>query len=1129
MTRKNKKSVLCFVFLLTFCSQLAFSQLTSFTLSVTKTDVTCTGNGSLTFQVSGTNPQASVVYSVFLLPNLTTPLAVLTATTLNGLSAGNYHVVATQTLGNLSNVQQQDIVIGGAVIPLVYQLSGSNNSCGNGIITVNVVQGYASTYEIISGPIVRPSQVSNVFSGLTPGVYVIRVYDTCSDAVVQTYTLSNSASQFQIISVKVPECELNFCDTTRIEVAIFGTTINYPLTVEYTVFPPSGTPIVINQTVSSGGSPNETISTAIPFYNAQNYSCNIRITDNCGNIITSDANPIFKELSLEAIQNPQLCNKNIELNVCSFLPPFTVSFISAPSAFNPTLFNNNHPGPFSISPVSYESSGTNQMPVGLYVIQITDACGRSAQSQVTLDESVEPGFQILPTGCGFGQVSMPVPGGSSVASVIMTGAPLGYNHVLPYDVSFNISGGQFVMMNLPVGVYTFTVISTCGQTYFYTINIPPATPEALSSSFIRGCEVGEGSIKLSFQFSALVAISITVAPATFPHPLPYNVSFNLFGGVFYMNSLPEGIYTFIIKDACNFERYFSYNVPGYAVISDAVVLEANCGSFNLLLDYRVSETAPHNYWLQKRDAVTGQWKHPITGSPYVTGTDPTATNSYALSNNSNNLNIASVGSFRVLKTNSIYGNGNPNLQSCFKIVKEFIFTGAPKIITAYNLPCTNNSGNVVIVAEGLAPLSYSITTKDNQPFNVNNGNQITFSGLLPGIYNFQVKDVCGNIVNQLFDLNSLPLPNISQSILCDGQNGQLMVQGFPFLNYQWYKGTNPTQILSTTSTLNFTPFAGSADSGIYYVRMYSAIPNLCTDQLLSYTILNSGSAPEAGNGTTITVCGSTAIIDLFSLLTGTFNTTGIWEEITNSGMLAGHNWLPVGVPFGEYQFRYHVDGLCGSLDEAVVVIHFNNIPLPPTATVNPLICGSESIYLSASTVPSSTYEWIGPNGFSSTEQNPVIVSASALSSGTYTVTAKIGTCPSSPSSVMVNVENPPQFQMTHTCIENENIIIVDPIANSFDPTIASYLWSGPENFTSSENPITITGAKSGVYRVTVTTLNGCSTSATVAVTTTLCNFPAGISPNGDGDNDILDLTGFEVLKFKVFSRYGRVVFEQDNY
>ncbi|MBC7606665.1 MAG: gliding motility-associated C-terminal domain-containing protein, partial [Burkholderiales bacterium] len=47
--------------------------------------------------------------------------------------------------------------------------------------------------------------------------------------------------------------------------------------------------------------------------------------------------------------------------------------------------------------------------------------------------------------------------------------------------------------------------------------------------------------------------------------------------------------------------------------------------------------------------------------------------------------------------------------------------------------------------------------------------------------------------------------------------------------------------------------------------------------------------------------------------------------------------------------------------------------------------------------------------------------------------------------------------------------------------------------------------------------------------TTLCNFPAGISPNGDGDNDILDLTGFEVLKFKVFSRYGRVVFEQDNY
>jgi gliding motility-associated-like protein len=38
-----------------------------------------------------------------------------------------------------------------------------------------------------------------------------------------------------------------------------------------------------------------------------------------------------------------------------------------------------------------------------------------------------------------------------------------------------------------------------------------------------------------------------------------------------------------------------------------------------------------------------------------------------------------------------------------------------------------------------------------------------------------------------------------------------------------------------------------------------------------------------------------------------------------------------------------------------------------------------------------------------------------------------------------------------------------------------------------------------------------------------------ITPNNDGNNDSFDLTGYNVLKFQVFSRWGRLVYEQDNY
>ncbi len=75
------------------------------------------------------------------------------------------------------------------------------------------------------------------------------------------------------------------------------------------------------------------------------------------------------------------------------------------------------------------------------------------------------------------------------------------------------------------------------------------------------------------------------------------------------------------------------------------------------------------------------------------------------------------------------------------------------------------------------------------------------------------------------------------------------------------------------------------------------------------------------------------------------------------------------------------------------------------ATSNSPICLGESINLNAATVSGSTYDWTGPNGFVSSSQNPIILSATNLESGIYTLTVTNTSCSSFSSSNVTVVIN----------------------------------------------------------------------------------------------------------------------------
>ncbi|MEI8048077.1 MAG: SBBP repeat-containing protein, partial [Bacteroidota bacterium] len=75
----------------------------------------------------------------------------------------------------------------------------------------------------------------------------------------------------------------------------------------------------------------------------------------------------------------------------------------------------------------------------------------------------------------------------------------------------------------------------------------------------------------------------------------------------------------------------------------------------------------------------------------------------------------------------------------------------------------------------------------------------------------------------------------------------------------------------------------------------------------------------------------------------------------------------------------------------------------PAITGNSDICVGETLSLSTTASPGYMYQWSGPNGFASTNQNVSIPNATMVNSGTYTLIVTIGGCASLPVNKIVTV------------------------------------------------------------------------------------------------------------------------------
>ena len=178
---------------------------------------------------------------------------------------------------------------------------------------------------------------------------------------------------------------------------------------------------------------------------------------------------------------------------------------------------------------------------------------------------------------------------------------------------------------------------------------------------------------------------------------------------------------------------------------------------------------------------------------------------------------------------------------------------------------------------------------------------------------------------------------------------------------------------------------------------------------------------------------------------------------------------------GTYSLAVTVNGCTSPAGTTSVVV--NPLPATPAPSNGGPYCAGGTIALSTPAVAGATYHWTGPNGFTSSLQNPTRANATLADAGTYFVTVTTNGCPSAGGTTSVVVSAVPATPAAANggpyCAGATIALSTPAVAN------ATYAWTGPNGFTSAlQNPTrtNATAADAGAYSVTVT-VGGCTSAA----------------------------------------------------
>lgn len=180
-------------------------------------------------------------------------------------------------------------------------------------------------------------------------------------------------------------------------------------------------------------------------------------------------------------------------------------------------------------------------------------------------------------------------------------------------------------------------------------------------------------------------------------------------------------------------------------------------------------------------------------------------------------------------------------------------------------------------------------------------------------------------------------------------------------------------------------------------------------------------------------------------------------------------------------------------NELSYTVHAN--PSATAATSASVVCIGDDIHLLGSSDTGTTYEWLGPNAYTSALQNATIPMVNTNASGAYSLITTSNGCDSEISTVSVVVSNP-----TLTISNSSHFLCLGSNATltAMSADAVTYAWNGSSATTSA---IVVNPAVNTAYSATITNAHSCSVAATASITImtlTISGSDAAVCPGVTG-------------------------------
>ncbi len=781
------------------------------------------------------------------------------------------------------------------------------------------------TYELVSpSPMIRPSQSSNVFTGLQPGGYTIKVTDACGKSGTGTFTIAQVITNSSI-GLSIQNIQSACAGTPSGTATLFANGTRPP----YTMALVNSSPVLVAPITATLRDP-VTANYYVTFTGLLPGVYTVDATDGCGKVrratftVTASTAPTATTVASASCATSPTGTLNVTATAATGL-----SGSGAPGTFQYALI-----APSAVTRPFQTSSVFETLPPGSYTIAVRDVCGNVGTATATISAAAAPTF-----GTAFTSLSCPNGGTGSIEAQISAvggGSPFLFDLVAPSPVTRPAQTDN-TFSNLPPGVYTVRLTDVCGSQVTSNVTVNAGTAPTFTTTITASCTTpAAGTITVAPSATSIPPFSFElISPGAAIRPLQGSNIANTVNSIF--TGLDQGGYTIRMTDGCGVP------VTNTATVSAPTALAFPAGSTTvpscaasstgrIIVAQPTTGLGAYRYELIAPSAVTA-------GPQYSRVFDNLPVGSYTVRITDSCGTQVTIGAPLTIAAATAPTLSATNTSSC---------ATASGTITA--LATTANQGGGTYLYSLIAP---SPVTRPNQASPI-------FTGLPAGAYTVQITDQCGATGTTTTTITAAGAftPAAGGSVVgCTGSayraqiivtNPQNFTPGGPIpagsgggpYTYALYDAANTTLLAGPQSSNIFSTVIPVAGNPSHTVRVTDACGNTSTVGL-------AVNPPTALSNATISATTSSCAASNTGVIKVTTTPTGglapysyTLIDATTSAVVAGPQTSTTfnGVPANATGYFVQTTDACGNTSTTTVALLFPAAVAPTVTAATTASC-----------------------------------------------------------------------------------------------------------------------------------------------------------------------------------------------